>query len=57
MKNLNKNWQHKDIFIETTKFVSPIINLDGSYNVPPHSTGAAIDVYLVNNLGEILDRD
>lgn len=55
MKNLNKNWQHKDIFIETTKFVSPIINLDGSYNVPPHSTGAAIDVCLINNLGEILD--
>jgi D-alanyl-D-alanine dipeptidase len=44
-----------EIFIETTKLVSPVINLDGSQNVPPHSTGAAIDVYLINADNEVVD--
>lgn len=37
------------LFIETTKLVSPVVNPDHSYNVPPHSTGGAIDVYLIND--------
>src|SRR5579871_4128108 len=46
---------HHDIFIESTKFVSPIINLDGSINIPPHSTGAAIDVYLIDQEENVVD--
>ncbi|HSW69580.1 MAG TPA: M15 family metallopeptidase [Gammaproteobacteria bacterium] len=46
---------HQQIFLESTKFVSPVINLDGSTNVPPHSTGAAIDVYLVDKKGNVVD--
>lgn len=46
---------HERIFIESTKFVSPVINLDGSKNIPPHSTGAAVDVYLVDKQGKALD--
>jgi len=49
------NLTHQKIFIESTKFVSPVINLDGSKNIPPHSTGAAIDVYLIDNKGEVVD--
>lgn len=46
---------HEEVFIESTKFVSPVINIDGSKNVPPHSTGAAIDVYLIDNTGNVVD--
>ncbi len=55
MKKLHPTWTHDQIFIETTKLVSPVTNLDGSKNVPPHSTGAAIDVYLVDLNGNPVD--
>jgi zinc D-Ala-D-Ala dipeptidase len=48
-------WTSDQIFEETTKMVSPVTNKDGSINVPPHSTGAAVDVYLVNKNGKALD--
>jgi D-alanyl-D-alanine dipeptidase len=37
-----------ELFIETTKLVSPVVLLDGTSNIPPHTTGAAIDVYLID---------
>lgn len=52
---LHSNWPEADIFNETTKLVSPVINKDGSQNVPPHSTGAAIDVYLIDSKGLPVD--
>ncbi|MBX9585962.1 MAG: M15 family metallopeptidase [Gammaproteobacteria bacterium] len=55
IKSLHPDWTHQQTFIETTKMVSPVINLDGSKNVPPHSTGAAIDVYLIDVNGDALD--
>ncbi|MCS5710635.1 M15 family metallopeptidase [Candidatus Berkiella aquae] len=51
----NPKMTHEELFRESTKFVSPVVNLDGSKNVPPHSTGAAIDVYLVDSQGKIVD--
>lgn len=48
-------WKHEQIFQETTRLISPVLNLDGSCNVPPHSTGAAIDVYLINIEGKPVD--
>lgn len=42
-------------FIETTKLASPITNLDGTINIPPHSTGAAVDVDIINDRGISLD--
>ena len=51
----NPDWSHEQIFRETIKLVSPVINFDGSHNIPPHSTGAAIDIYLVNEKNEIVD--
>lgn len=48
-------WTEQDIFKEATKLFSPMKHLDGSSNVPPHSTGAALDVYLVDQNGETLD--
>lgn len=51
----NPNMTHEQLFTESTKFVSPVINLDGSKNIPPHSTGAAIDVYLIDHAGKVVD--
>jgi D-alanyl-D-alanine dipeptidase len=45
----------EELFIETTKLVSPVVLLDGTTNIPPHATGAAIDVYLINANGNAID--
>ena len=42
-------------FYETTRLVSPVLNFDGSINIPPHTTGAAIDIEILTNTGELLD--
>lgn len=55
LKQERPNWDHVQLFYETTKLVSPVTNLDGSRNIPPHSTGAAIDIYLVDSNKEIVD--
>ncbi len=55
MQNLYPEWSHDQIFEETTKLVSPVINRDGTPNVPPHSTGGAVDVYLIHETGQLVD--
>jgi D-alanyl-D-alanine dipeptidase len=48
VKKLYPSWSQEALFNETTRLVSPVENLDGSTNTPPHSTGAALDLYLVD---------
>jgi D-alanyl-D-alanine dipeptidase len=55
VKASHPQWTAKQIFDETIKLVSPLINMDGSRNIPPHSTGAAVDVYLIDGNGKPLD--
>jgi D-alanyl-D-alanine dipeptidase len=55
VKTRHSDWTLTDIFNETTKLVSPVINQDGSHNIPPHSTGGAVDVYLIDDNGNPLD--
>ncbi|MBI2785496.1 MAG: M15 family metallopeptidase [Legionella longbeachae] len=55
VKNKYPDWSAEQIFTETIRMVSPIINQDGSPNIPPHSTGAAIDVYLINEQGDAIE--
>lgn len=55
LRKANPHWSHEQVFTESTKFVSPVVNIDGSKNIPPHSTGAAIDVYLVDQHGKVVD--
>lgn len=55
VKQRHPSWEAKDIFLETTKLVSPVINQDHTQNIPPHSTGAAIDVYLIDDKGQPFD--
>ena len=40
---------------EATKLVSPIMHYDGSPNIPPHSTGGAVDVEFVDIDGKVYD--
>lgn len=49
---LKNNEEH---FHETTRLVSPVTHLDGTKNIPPHSTGAAVDVEIINEDGELID--
>lgn len=55
LRSENPSLSYDEIFTEATKFVSPVTNLDGSRNIPPHTTGAAVDVYLVNDAGDVVD--
>jgi len=55
VKSMHPDWSPHQLFVETTKLVSPVINEDGSTNVPPHSTGGAIDIYLLNDAGKPVD--
>lgn len=55
VKNANPTWSDAEIFVETTRLVSPVINLDGTRNSPPHSTGAAIDIYLIDANEQVID--
>lgn len=49
------NWSNEKVFTETVKLVSPVKNLDGTHNIPPHSTGGTIDIYLVDDQGKPVD--
>jgi D-alanyl-D-alanine dipeptidase len=42
-------WGRKKLFDEALRLVSPIIEWDGRPNVPPHSTGGAFDIILVDH--------
>ncbi len=46
---------HTERFHETTRLVSPVINLDGSKNIPPHNTGAAVDIEIITEDNQLLD--
>ena len=49
------NWPYEQQFTEATKLFSPMILLDGSINIAPHTTGGAIDVYLIDTDGNAID--
>lgn len=42
-------------FYETTRLVSPVLNADGSSNIPAHNTGGAVDIEILTQEGELLD--
>ena len=40
-----------------SKIISPILQPDGQLNAPPHSTGGAIDLCLIEEMGDLLDME
>lgn len=49
IRTQHPNWTDSEIYEETIRMVSPVKTLEGNINIPPHSTGAAVDVYLVDS--------
>jgi D-alanyl-D-alanine dipeptidase len=45
----------QELFEETSKFVAPVKTWEGNQNIPPHSTGGAIDVILIDQQGGCVD--
>lgn len=45
----------KELFMETSKFIAPVKTWEGTQNVPPHSTGGAIDLVLTDQQGNEID--
>lgn len=48
-------WSDRERFHEAMRLASPVVNLDGTNNVPPHNTGAAIDIEIITEDGALLD--
>mgnify|MGYP001225741909 CR=1 FL=1 len=44
-----------DCFTEATRMVSAVAYPDGTLNIPPHNTGAAVDLLLLDENGQALD--
>src|SRR3990167_8962867 len=49
------NTSHETRFHETTRLASPVINFDGTPNIPAHNTGGAIDIEIIDQHGEFID--
>lgn len=49
------NETHEFHFREATRIVSPVINLDGSQNIPAHNTGGAVDIEIMTKDGQLVD--
>jgi D-alanyl-D-alanine dipeptidase len=46
---------YEELFKETTKMVAPARNIDGTENNPPHATGGAVAIYLIDDSGKPVD--
>ena len=57
IRTANPGWTNQAVYSEVIKTVSPVETLNGALNVPPHSTGAAADIYLVSQLGNPVNMD
>lgn len=55
VKNRLSGAAEEKIFNEVTRLVSPVINFDGSKNIPAHNTGAAVDVELIDHKGRLVN--
>lgn len=55
MKTRHPDYDDASLFHETTRLVSPVINFDGSENVPVHNTGGAVDIEIVDLQGQLLN--
>lgn len=55
IKQLNPEFSKEQCFHEATRLVSPVKQLNGTDNIPPHNTGAAVDIELIDEEGMLLD--
>ena len=45
----------EDLFKQTSLLVAPVRFLNGTTNIPPHSTGGAIDIEVIDKSGNLID--
>jgi zinc D-Ala-D-Ala dipeptidase len=45
----------EQLHTQAAVLVSPVMHLDGSSNIPPHSTGGAVDIEIVDANGKVID--
>jgi zinc D-Ala-D-Ala dipeptidase len=55
VRKKNPSWTEKELFIETSKFVAPVKTWEGVLNIPPHSTGGALDLVIIDQQGRYID--
>lgn len=53
LKNSNKS--EEELFKEACLLVAPVSLFKGATNVPPHSTGGAVDLEVINSNGNLID--
>jgi D-alanyl-D-alanine dipeptidase len=51
----NPSSSYETWFNQAARLAAPVINLDGTANIPPHNTGGAIDIEVIDKDGTILD--
>lgn len=45
----------QEVHERASLLISPVVHFDGTPNIPPHSTGGAVDVELVDDSGAVID--
>lgn len=55
VKNKSPEKSEAEIFHEATRLASPVINFDGTKNIPPHNTGSAVDVEIIDKNGRVIE--
>ena len=51
----NPEWSPKRCHDEASKLAAPLTTFEGMRNIPPHSTGGAVDLEIVNSDGKVID--
>lgn len=53
---LKKNTQsNEQLFKQTSLLIAPVTFFNGTMNIPPHSTGGAVDLEVINREGDVVN--
>ncbi len=51
----NPGWSSAKCYQQAARLASPVKTFDGQKIVPPHSTGGALDIEIINSAGQVID--
>ena len=51
----NPEWSPKRCHDEASKLAAPLATFEGEANIPPHSTGGAVDLEIVDTKGDVIE--
>lgn len=55
IRQCQPNWDETALFSEAIRMVSAVTYPDGTTHIPPHNSGAAVDLFLIDEEGAMLD--